>query len=83
MDKELFKRCSDKIEDLFKIGGLPSGLHYDYAEKCCELYLKLSKDVKEQVIEEDAEIRWCPLYVDYKKSCVALRDRETELNRTA
>jgi hypothetical protein len=30
-----------------------------------------------------ADAKSCPLYVDYKKSCKAWRDREEELNRTA
>jgi len=48
---------------------------------CIKMNGVLYRRVSENAIQADAKS--CPLYVDYKKSCKALRDREEELNRTA
>jgi len=43
--------------------------------------IKEAQSTSRQAVQADAKS--CPLYVDYKKSCKAWRDREEELNRTA
>jgi len=74
-----------------KTNGCEGWLNVFFGEHCIALVSNvwLADKVREKIdnakdaaVETDTGGR-CPLYMDYKKSCVAWQDREKELNRKA
>ena len=79
---ERLKKVTDYIESVESdlLGDDKLGKAHYYIKEAYELLKDFTEPPNTQPWIDAPES--CPLYTDYKKSCVALKEREAELRRT-